>query len=342
MQVAKKTKPADRSSASQNATGEFHSPRAAAGDVNLPVGKVIGPVPDAGDSAATAKNRLAAAINSTAHTIELINSTGGFQPNSAIGESESGKQDVESGMHVISLESPQKGVNPSSNSSSSNNSAIILDSLEAGSPAVASPAVVQKLWLLLARIDGRSGQLLGNSMRFGYDGFRSWVCALIVWNNHTSGDALYNSRSLTASLADLEPFFEQLSGDLVLGSAVKFIREGLMALQLRMQSPLKLMTDPVVTAVESSNSTSVGSVLERAQRTLLGTCSEYVPHIPVNSKWAHGPRTASDSGSNSNSSSNGASPSLGYVIPLHCGHNGWPPREALAHMTKHLIDHNLA
>lgn len=42
-------------------------------------------------------------------------------------------------------------------------------------PATSEFPVIEKVWLCLCRLDGGNGQLLSQSLRWGIDGFRSWV-----------------------------------------------------------------------------------------------------------------------------------------------------------------------
>jgi hypothetical protein len=45
------------------------------------------------------------------------------------------------------------------------------------------------MWVVVSRINGYTGQLLCDSLAAGYDGFRSWLAAYLVWSTRSSAFA---------------------------------------------------------------------------------------------------------------------------------------------------------
>lgn len=86
---------------------------------------------------------------------------------------------------------------------------------------------LEKYWILLARLNGSCGQLLGQAIatRHCHDSIRSWLCCLLVWEPTAQVDRQLPSKSTTlqtclrelSELVDLYP--ESLKED----SAVQFV-----------------------------------------------------------------------------------------------------------------------
>jgi len=53
-------------------------------------------------------------------------------------------------------------------------------------PAMVSPQL--KAWAAVGRVNGGSGQLLGQALRGGIEGVRAWLCALLVWTPQAAAD----------------------------------------------------------------------------------------------------------------------------------------------------------
>ena len=95
-----------------------------------------------------------------------------------------------------------------------------VESLESFCSQVISEACItpiEKVWLSIARIDGGSGQLLGQAAAGGLDGLRAWLCSLLVWKSRASLDfALPVGKS---DLAKAEQDLSELCGPLTSSSS---------------------------------------------------------------------------------------------------------------------------
>lgn len=49
-----------------------------------------------------------------------------------------------------------------------------------------SISFLEELWMVIARADGGTGQLLGHACHQGFDGLQAWVCAAIVYNQNVA------------------------------------------------------------------------------------------------------------------------------------------------------------
>ncbi len=328
-----------------------------AGELSLPEGKVVSSS-SAGQGAgskASAKSRLSQALNSTASTIELISSTGSINnhaPSAACDLSASDErrdEDEEAGPQSPSkfsqhLRQPQ--VAPPQFSSQREFldyfCSLRVTDHNLPDPHGRSVSVAltphTKLWVALARIDGGSGQLLGQAARAGYDGFRAWLCSMIVWSaagRATPDSSLPRKRStLQQAVAELSEILAENESEF-LGTKVEvtFVRDALQAVARRTEAPLSSRGSGAARRVGhrgGEEEEEVGDLEENAQLNGSGRPASSVstPH----SRCCEQPvMMASSAHSSCSHISNSAgmtsaspAPHVGHVVPLHCGHNGWP------------------
>lgn len=48
-----------------------------------------------------------------------------------------------------------------------------------------------ELWVLLARVDGLCGRMLGRAVAKGFDDVRAWVCCLVSWAKGGGGGGIW-------------------------------------------------------------------------------------------------------------------------------------------------------
>ena len=46
-----------------------------------------------------------------------------------------------------------------------------------------NPLSLSVVWVVIARCDGGSGQLLGQAVATGLDGIRAWICAVLLFSS---------------------------------------------------------------------------------------------------------------------------------------------------------------
>eukprot|EP01034_Spumella_vulgaris_P034452 gene34452-42490_t len=189
---------------------------------SLPQARVVGRTQ--GQQQGSSGNKLAQALQNTSQTIDMINAQGSINNHSGsvISASSTGYESTNAEAQQMPQFSSQKEFLE-----------YICSVSVLGEVCTLSPFT--KLWVVLARIDGGSGQLLGQAVRGGYDGFRAWLCSLLVWG--TAGRA-FPDKSLPTSRTTLQRAVREISllleearnSELRLSVVVVFIRDALQGL----------------------------------------------------------------------------------------------------------------
>ncbi len=305
------------------------------------------------------RGRLAAALQSTVQTIGKINAQGSIVASSS---SHDGIDDEDSRLPALSGESvgrdrPQETEAQTETQfpdfSSQRQFLDYLCSLNVvSSTSTLTPHT--KLWVAVARIDGGSGQLLGQAVRGGYDGFRAWLCSLLVWG--AAGRA-FRDKSLPSGRSSVQAAArevsvlvdEQCRDELLLSPPAVFIRDALASLAKRVESPVQIQ---LATAANSTTGGGRGA-LSCGAPTL---CSLEANIAPCQAHCEHMPCTALPTQGRSYSHANASEcdvdsaegrhkqrlRSFGQVIPLHCGHNGWLTHDELGALTEFFTANKLS
>ena len=164
-----------------------------------------------------------------------------------------------------------------------------------GSPISGRGRPYLRFYMTLARIHGGSGQLLGGALRHGLDGLRCWICSYIIWSSRSRPDVELPSHSLSLTLAisELNLLAEKdFSAELARDDSVSFIIKALEVVAKRGADCANGAQTGLAVA-----STCVASQVEDRDEALCGF---------------------------------GADLGVGFVIPLHSGHNGWPTAQQLS------------
>lgn len=274
-----------------------------------------------------------------------------------------------------------------------------------------------KAWATVARVDGGSGQLLGQALAKGVDSVRCWVSSYIVWKNYSSADQTLprGATTLPTALKELEELATTLH-EAELGNiqSISFLRQAFACIIKRQEahkfhnpseSPLLMGAASYHTlhaagdgdfraddqrGIEegwtSSNSGANAAAASDSGRlredivTCLGgdnchllrclrgnqclhstflflsnfihpvscwhkvrSCLSTNPYIPVESCAADiDSTTRGDAGYlNRNRVGSSSSHYVGQIIPLHCGHNGWPSNYNIKTFNDFLTKHAL-
>jgi hypothetical protein len=310
------------------------------------------------------KNRLSAALQSTAQTIDMINAQGSINSHQDAGGKKVGggvREGSDATSCVTGSNEEQQQQLPQF--SSQKEFLNYICSVSVTGDSTLTPFT--KLWVVLARIDGGSGQLLGQAVRGGYDGFRAWLCSLLVWG--TAGRA-FPDRSLPASKTTLQRAVRELSvlveesrnSELRLSVVVIFILEALQGLARRLEAPIGVHQlsvsrgeggeESTSTSVESlspaSSSGTVTSLCNLEANCGLSSCYEQLPQSAVTQRGGRSYVHLDSSGGPGSDKSSASTlrvplQRLGQVLPLHCGHNGWPAHHELAAITEFFVMNHL-
>ena len=99
-------------------------------------------------------------------------------------------------------------------------------------------SAIERAWICLARLDGTSGQLLGQALGGGCDGLRCWVCSLLLWSSRSARDPLLpkGAVQMRRCLDDLRDLCETHAAALGRDAAVGFVFEALGSLAVRAES----------------------------------------------------------------------------------------------------------
>ena len=182
-----------------------------------------------------------------------------------------------------------------------------------------------KVWLCLARLDGGSGQLLCQSMRWGIDGVRSWLASYIIWNASVGHDSFLPSNRVNfqRTISDLKSLIDQIHPiELKNDSMVVFIQKSLVCIDARQQhyshlyATDRLTVNSDVKGVVSDNmgsSSSRSIQVDNSSNKGYQICRNVCIIETIQSIKSFIFKEAQVDQSR-----------LGYLIPLHCGHNGWP------------------
>eukprot|EP00428_Durinskia_dybowskii_P077740 CAMPEP_0170356300 /NCGR_PEP_ID=MMETSP0117_2-20130122/1100_1 /TAXON_ID=400756 /ORGANISM="Durinskia baltica, Strain CSIRO CS-38" /LENGTH=996 /DNA_ID=CAMNT_0010610391 /DNA_START=441 /DNA_END=3431 /DNA_ORIENTATION=- len=134
---------------------------------------------------------------------------------------------------------PMRDVEPSLGSSNNSNSSgrnTGSGSGAAGSGKGLGPAPITKAWAAVGRIDGGSGQLLGQALSGGIEGVRAWMCAWLVWSSNASADLSLpkGCTDVSGGINDLKLLTEELHiAELRDDRSVSFLKRALESLQRR-------------------------------------------------------------------------------------------------------------
>lgn len=186
-----------------------------------------------------------------------------------------------------------------------------------------------KVWTVLGRIDGGTGQLLGQSLRWGLDGVRAWVCAAIIWQHRSAFDPLMPVNRSTFQIAkeELETMIKDIhASELENDHTVMFIKNAIGCFIKRIEQQKNIVDGNLDTpdVSESQNFSartySQRNDVESGQVSSMDSCCEDIrlkaeygrEQISEIMKW-HVQEYLLQS----------QKYQLGSVIPVHCGHNGW-------------------
>ena len=157
------------------------------------------------------------------------------------------------------------------------------------------PLPIELAWGTLCRADNVSGQLLGHASSLGVPGIRSWLCTYIAWAGLIAGQS--------ATMIPRKPFRRKAATAL----SVTCVAEELQRLLGQYGTP-SLETSEV--EEPRGLPPHVVSSLRFIQNSLVLLVDKQVPpdkHSLPQSRRAR----------------------LGHLLPLDCGHNGWPAANAV-------------
>ena len=158
---------------------------------------------------------------------------------------------------------------------------------------------VEKVWLIIARTDGECGQLLGQAVVEKYDGIRAWVLSYMV--RHI---ALFDT--LPATAAGRRNSSRKASG-------------------IDIATPV---TSPAASPLDQQTNHFffLCIALELFQLKRNEICRHQ--HLPAAAGYRMDflPRTPPNSSN--------MRPTIGRLIPVHCGHNGWPSSDEMSQFSE--------
>jgi len=220
--------------------------------------------------------------------------------------------------------------------------------------------LLEKVWMILARFDGGTGQLLGPACQGGADSLTGWLSAFILFHpsvistdiqmppNKTSSDVVLSELAVMISTSEFRDQSRSVQ------HLVSFVVEGIKILVSR-------QVDFAHSEGNSSNSKGMyrGGVVKKYKynlcraenlddtydkmvRYISHTTASVIKSIPFGNLIVPpiqgsaladedhedgrlAATLASSNSSNDLSSKGGviAHPRVGWIIPIHCGHNGW-------------------
>jgi pimeloyl-ACP methyl ester carboxylesterase len=219
---------------------------------------------------------------------------------------------------------------------------------------------LEKVFLVIASLDGRNGQLCGHALAGGYDNLFPFFCALVQWSSRSFGSSLTVSksagnavravgRSIHAVCEDLDALQQRcpsfLSQDpvlLFLLKAMRFLREKMGHIEHAAAAHSTGSSE----GTNGSGGSSDGLFSPPRSRGAPPTLSEGLPaSVAVSSGIAEDRRRADAraGGRNQPQSAFPVNPaavpspagqsSAGLVITVNCGHSGWPNKKALDALT---------
>jgi hypothetical protein len=215
--------------------------------------------------------------------------------------------------------------------------------------------LVEKVWLIIARTDGECGQLLGQAAIDRFDGIRSWTVSYLLWgalskpcvsfardwpqSNNSSLLTLPKDITLPASRSDFSRAISELKYLLA-----QHDLQTLPSTSSSQSPPLCSSSSSQIAphhdenplqSIESSQFdhfffVTLAMEIFQMKRNELST-------IVRNSKQQQDQASAS-SASLSPESSSWSSSSVGKLVPVHCGHNGWPNRDELSQFSEYFSE----
>lgn len=216
-----------------------------------------------------------------------------------------------------------------------------------------------KVSMVLQRLDNANGQLLGQALKLGYDHVRSFLCNSIIW----SADTTAYDTELPAARSDLHRTITELDNlincrdtDLIDDKPVNFIRKSLFGL-LKRQEYFRALdtTNESIPKEAIKHSNELADNLHYKNVGRPSRVSEMTSNPSTGSNCAEHPHLNEESLSlNDNYYMNYISnttpnchctcqdlkntlykypfnlsvDNVGYLVPVHCGHNGWPGQSA--------------
>ena len=175
---------------------------------------------------------------------------------------------------------------------------------------------ITKVWLCLARLDGGSGQLLCQAMRWGIDGIRAWLASYVIWSPSSGHDCFLPSNRVNfqRTISDLSCLIDQIHPiELKNDSMVLFIKKALMCIESRQTHYSHI--NALERIAMSNNDVKINDDGADSLSNNFRLCQNVCINESILSLKSLAIRD--------NSSINVKS-KVGYLIPLHCGHNGWP------------------
>jgi hypothetical protein len=216
---------------------------------------------------------------------------------------------------------------------------------------------VEKVWICAARVDGGSGQLLGQALSGGVDGLRCWVCSHIVWSARASHDTVLPLRRTSIGTAINELGFLMDAGhptELRNDDAVVFIKAAFEALAKRTADCSREAARTFLYALPSSDAPSSSLITSSSSSSSTSAyLSQYLPSfLNLSDACATGQERDVEAGRGEmrvlpemrvdrnifpphgdDGNEMGDSVCVGRVVPLHTGHNGWPTQADLDTLT---------
>lgn len=199
--------------------------------------------------------------------------------------------------------------------------------------------LVEKAWLIIARVDGECGQLLGQAVLEKYDGIRSWVVSYLLWgalsipasSHHNSNPSLNNlptDSTLPPSRSDLSRAISELK---------YLLHDNDLRLSPSSNSPLPVPDlDPrpqLGDFSDQKNDLSHFFFVLIAMEIFQIKRNEIAQHLRQH-RLLHQQLLSHQVPSTSSLSPS----SLGKLVTVHCGHNGWPNQEELTHFSNYFAD----
>lgn len=192
-------------------------------------------------------------------------------------------------------------------------------------------------YLAVARIDSASsGQYLGESLHRGLDGFSAWLACYIVWHHP---ETLYLSSTATAvagktfemrhagllrAIADLEQLSQRYYAvELGHESAVSFLIGALRAILRKCQRVEQYWQQHHLPSLNDLEGNRRSPAFQSSSLSLPTSCTTGHLDEVQRVDWLSHPDV------------------LGHLLPLNCGHNGWPADAHMDQVTKWLREQNI-
>lgn len=193
--------------------------------------------------------------------------------------------------------------------------------------------LIEKIWLIIARTDGESGQLLGQTISRGYEEIRAWVVSYIIWG-------AFSIPSLTIPPNSNNLCLSELPSDTCLPKSRSNVQKTISELKYIVEQHHQ-------NQINSSSSTSSSSSLvsddlelnkynELHDNILFILYSFEIFLLIKNEVKNQNYQNLyfKINSTNNLTTENNLQKKIGQLISVHCGHNGWAHKDEISKLSE--------